>query len=242
MTTAAVATYASREGAPARYLETLEQMMKSQAYRELAAAILFGDGLKHVPSLKWLKFMTWHIREEMQHYELVVRMYRDFTGQSVEPWVHERLAGKPLPMAQSWFELGMAQFLYDRGGFWQLKEYEECSYVPYREVVREIVAEERGHQELGERIVVDLCRDPGNAAVKQPLFEKWLRIGLLSFGRPGTEGDRYATSVGLKKREAGAVVRDFVNDIKPAVRAGGLRFPEPTALAMDLPEGIDWSI
>ena len=242
MTSTAAATYASREGAPPRYLETLEQMMKSQAYRELAAALLFGDGLKHVPSLKWLKFMTWHIREEMQHYELVVKMYKDFAGESVEPWVHERLAGKPLPMSQSWLELGMAQFLYDRGGFWQLKEYEECSFVPYRDVVREIVAEERGHQELGEKIVVDLCQEPRHDAVKQPLFEKWLRIGLLSFGRPGTEGNRYAQSVGLKKRDSGDVMRDFVEDIKPAVRASGLRFPDPAALDMELPPGLDWSL
>jgi 1,2-phenylacetyl-CoA epoxidase catalytic subunit len=242
MTQTAVATYTSREGAPARYLETLEQMMKSQAYRELAAALLFGDGLKHVPSLKWLKFMSWHIREEMEHYEMVVRMYREFTGQSVEPWVNERLAGKPLPMSQSWFELGMAQFLYDRGGFWQLKEYEECSFVPYREVVKQIVSEERGHQELGERIVVELCADPANAAVKQPLFEKWLRIGMLSFGRPGTEGNRYAMGVGLKKRDSGAVMQDFLDDIKPAVRSCGLRFPEPAALGMEFPAELDWSI
>jgi 1,2-phenylacetyl-CoA epoxidase catalytic subunit len=242
MTQTASVTYTSREGAPPRYLETLEQMMKSQAYRELAAALLFGDGLKHVPSLKWLKFMTWHIREEMQHYELVVKMYRDFTGESVEPWVNERLAGKPLPMSQSWFELGMAQFLYDRGGFWQLKEYEECSFVPYRDVVREIVAEEKGHQELGEKIVVDLCRDSANDAVKQPLFEKWLRIGLLSFGRPGSEGNRYAQSVGLKKRDSGDVMRDFVSDIRPAVRSSGLRFPPPSSLQMDLPPEIDWSV
>jgi 1,2-phenylacetyl-CoA epoxidase catalytic subunit len=242
MTQAAPVTFTSREGAPPRYLETLEQMMKSQAYRELAAALLFGDGLKHVPSLKWLKFMTWHIREEMQHYELVVKMYRDFTGESVEPWVNERLAGKPLPMSESWFELGMAQFLYDRGGFWQLKEYEECSFVPYRDVVREIVAEERGHQDLGEKIVVDLCADPANDAVKQPLFEKWLRIGLLSFGRPGTEGNRYAQSVGLKKRDSGDVMRDFVDDIRPAVRSSGLRFPDPADLRMELPADIDWSV
>ena len=43
--------------------------------------------------------------------------------------VRQRLAGKPIPMAESWMELAMAQFLYDRGGFWQLKEYEECSFV-----------------------------------------------------------------------------------------------------------------
>ena len=242
MPTAAIPTYASKEGAPARYLETLDQMMKSQSYRELAAAHLFGDGLKHVPSIKWLKFMVWHIGEETEHYEAVAKMYKSFSGTSVEPWVNARLAEKPLPLAESWFELGMAQFLFDRGGFWQLQEYDECSFLPYRDVVQKIVKEERGHQDLGEKIVVELCQDPKWAVVKQPLFEKWLRIGLLSFGRPKTEGNAYAISVGLKKRDSGAVMQDFVDDIKAAVRSGGLAFPAPSALKMDLPPDLDWSV
>ena len=152
------------------------------------------------------------------------------------------MAGKPVPFAESWMELAMAQFLYDRGGFWQLREYEECSFLPYREIIAKILEEEAGHQGLGERIVVEMCRGGEFDAVKQPLFEKWLRIGLLSFGRPGTEGNRYAQSVGLKKRDSGDVMRDFVEDIKPAVRASGLRFPDPATLDMELPPGLDWSL
>src|SRR3990167_7653115 len=52
----------------ARYRETLVQMMRSQAYRELAAAQMFGYGLRYVPELKWIKFMSWHIQEEVEHY------------------------------------------------------------------------------------------------------------------------------------------------------------------------------
>ena len=78
--------------------------------------------------------------------------------------------------------------------------------------------------------------------MKQPLFERWLRLGLLSFGRPNTEGNRYAISVGLKKRDSGLVIQDFINDIKPAVRAGGLRFPGPDALGMELPPALDWTV
>ena len=70
-------------------------MMQSQAYRELAAAQMFGFGLQFVPELRWLKFMTWHIREEIEHYEDVLKMYREFTGESVEPAVNERLTQKP---------------------------------------------------------------------------------------------------------------------------------------------------
>lgn len=224
------------------YRKTLTQMMESQAYRELAAAQMFGYGLQFVPELRWIKFITWHIREEVEHYEAVARMYQEFTGTSVEPVVNARLKEKPVPFAQSWFELAMAQFLYDRGGFWQLKEYENCSFEPYRGVIQKIVKEETGHQNLGEKIVVELCQSEKFEDVKQPLFEKWLRIGLLSFGRPHTPGNRYAIEAGLKKRDSGEVMQDFLNDIKPAVRLGRLRFPEPILLKMELPAALDWSL
>jgi 1,2-phenylacetyl-CoA epoxidase catalytic subunit len=224
--------------APA-YRQMVVQLMESQAYRELAAAHMFGYGLQFVPE-KWLKFMVWHIREEAEHYQAVAAMYRELTAEEVEPRVRERLAGRPVPFAQSWMELAMAQFLYDRGGFWQLKEYEECSFVPYRSVVQKIVKEEAGHQGLGERIVVELCASGAHEDVKQPLFEKWLRLGLLSFGRPGTDGNRFAIEQGLKKRDSGECMRDFVDDIRGAVRTAGLRFPDPAALRMELPPDIDW--
>jgi 1,2-phenylacetyl-CoA epoxidase catalytic subunit len=227
---------------PERYRETLEQMMKSQAYRELAAARMFGHGLQFLDESKWLKFMVWHIGEETEHYLAVARMYERFTGQSVDPWVAERLAQKPVPFASSWFELAMAQFLYDRGGFWQLQEYEICSFAPYREVIGKIVNEERGHQGLGERIVVELCQTGKYADVKQPLFERWLKLGLLSFGRPYSEGNRYAISVGLKKRDSSEVMQDFLDDIKSAMREGGLAFPPPESLQIELPQTLNWRL
>ena len=222
------------------YRRLLVQLMESQAYRELAAAHMFGYGLRFVPE-KWMKFMVWHIQEETEHYQAVAQMYREFTKEEVEPRVRERLAGKPVPFAESWFELAMAQFLYDRGGFWQLKEYEECSFVPYRGVIQKIVKEEAGHQDLGEKIVVELCQSGRHDDVKQALFEKWLRIGLLSFGRPGTPGNRFAIEHGLKKRDSGACMQDFIADIQPPVLAAGLRFPEPATLKMELPGELDWS-
>jgi 1,2-phenylacetyl-CoA epoxidase catalytic subunit len=242
-------TYKTRAEMDERYYGTVVQMMQSQAYRELAAAQMFGFGLQYVPELRWLKFMTWHIREEMEHYEDVVKMYAAFTGESVEPSVRARLADKPIDFAQSWYELAMAQFLYDRGGFWQLKEYEECSFEPYQRTIQKIIKEEKGHQALGERIVVELTRTGQFDADKQRVFDKWLRQGLLSFGRPATDGARYAIEVGLKKRDPGAVMQDFVDDIKPAVKACGLTFPamkaigiEPPAAGLDLTlDGVDES-
>ncbi|MDI1449501.1 Phenylacetic acid catabolic protein [Polyangium sp. 6x1] len=229
-------TKAPESGVDDRRQRTLVQMMQGQAYRELAAAHIFGHGLEFVPEMRWLKHFTWHIREELEHYEAVARMYHDFTGESIEPVVNARLAARPVPLPASFYELAMAQFLYDRGGFWQLREYEECSFEPYRKVVRKIVEEERGHQSLGERLVVELTLTGRYNADKQKLFERWLRQGLLSFGRPGSEGARYALAVGLKKRDPGAVMQDFLDDIASAMYLCGLTMPPLATLGIEGPE------
>ena len=225
-----------------RYRQTLIQMMQSQAYRELAAAQMFGFGLQFVPELKWIKFMSWHIQEEVEHYQDVAKMYQSFTGESVEPWCNDRLKNKPIDFATSWYELAMAQFLYDRGGFWQLQEYDNCSYEPYQKTIEKIIKEEAGHQELGEKIVIELTATGEFENVKQEIFNKWFKQGMLSFGRPNTEGNQYAMSVGLKKRDSGEVMQDFVNDVKNSVRECKLQFPEPAAIGLEVPDNLDWSL
>jgi hypothetical protein len=91
--------------------------------------------------------------------------------------------------------------------------------------------------------VVELTRTAQFEDVKQPVFEKWLRQGLLSFGRPATDGARYAIEVGLKKRDPGVVMQDFIDDIKPAVKACGLVFPPMERVGIVPPEGgLDLSL
>jgi 1,2-phenylacetyl-CoA epoxidase catalytic subunit len=225
-----------------KYRETVVQMMRSQSYRELAAAQLFGFGLQFVPDIKSLKFMVWHIQEETEHYIAVAQLYERYTGESVEGWVAERLKKKPVPFVDSWLELGLAQWLYDRGGFWQLQEYENCSWEPYKTIIGKIINEERGHQSHGARIAVQLCQDASNRAEAQRLFAKWLRQGLLSFGRPNNEGNRYAIEVGLKKRDSAEAMRDFINDIRADVKAAGLRWPTKEEIEVELTDDIDWSL
>jgi 1,2-phenylacetyl-CoA epoxidase catalytic subunit len=147
-----------------------------------------------------------------------------------------------VPFVSSWLELGLAQWLYDRGGFWQLQEYEGCSWEPYRTIIVKIIGEERGHQSHGARIAVQLCQDAENRSEAQRLFAKWLRQGLLSFGRPNSEGNRYAIEEGLKKRDSAEVMRDFIDDIRADVKAAGLRWPTGQELDVEVPADIDWSL
>ncbi|KAA3604114.1 MAG: hypothetical protein DWQ06_05420 [Calditrichaeota bacterium] len=225
-----------------RFTNTVIQMMRSQSYRELVAAQMFGYGLQFVPDRKLLKFMAWHVQEETTHYIDVAKLYEKHVGESVEPWVHARIAQKPMTFAESWLELAIAQWLYDRGGFWQLQEYEECSWEPYQTIVEKIIKEERGHQDLGQKYAVELCKELDDMTEAQGMFNKWLKQGLLSFGRPKTEGNEYAISVGLKKRDSGEVMKDFMLDVFPAIREAGLQLPPIESLGMEFPDDIPWEL
>ena len=236
-----VKVFETSAGMEGRMVETLVRMMEGHAYRELEAARIFGHGLRFAPGLRWLKLLVWHAGEEVRHFEAVARMFHAFTGESVEPRVALLLARKPVAFTQSWFELGMAQFLFDRAGLWQLRQYDECAFLPYREVARRVVAEEAGHQALGERIVVELCRSGQFEDTKHRCFGKWLGEGMRSFGRPGSEGSRYAVAVGLRKDDPGQVMQRFLDDIKPAVRACGLQFPHPWEADFEGAATLDWS-
>jgi hypothetical protein len=37
-------------------------------------------------------------------------------------------------------------------------------------------------------------------------------------------------------------MQDFINDIKPAMAACGLRFPSPEQMGIEMPEGIDLTL
>jgi 1,2-phenylacetyl-CoA epoxidase catalytic subunit len=223
-----------------RYRDTVIQMLRSQAWRELSAAQLFGHGLQFVEDIPTLRFITRHVVEEAEHYVAVAELHRRHVGEPIEPWVNEKLRSKPIPMAESFLELGIAQWLYDRGGFWQLREYVDSSWTPYRDIVGKIIAQEEGHQDHGERIAIPLCRREKDRAKVQRLFERWLRLGLICLGRPGSEGNRYAISVGLKKRDSGECMKDYIRDILPAVREAGLRLPPKESLGLELPADLEW--
>ena len=56
----------------------------------------------------------------------------------------------------------------------------------------------------------------------QAAFERWLAVALLSFGRPGGDGNRLAIEAGLKTRDSAEIRRDFLADVEPIARAAGL--------------------
>lgn len=230
----------NKEEMTPEYHAMVKQLLESQGYREIMAANLFGHAIKYVPTLHFKQLVAHQMEEELEHFEEVAKLYADLTGGDLLQAISDRFERVPYP--SSWEELAMAQFLYDRAGEFHLREYKICSYVPYSKIVTKILEEEEGHEGFGEKVVQELAKDPQNRPRLQELFEKWLTVAMLSFGRPDTEGNRYAITVGLKTRDSGEIMQDFVNDIKPTMRACSLQFPERDKIGIKMPEGIDLSL
>ena len=209
-----------------RYRATVDRLLRGQAWRERGAAELFEAALPLVPAGRWRAIIEGHVREERAHYARVVEVWSTAFGEppaELDAWVTARLAERPLPRVGSFLELSMAQFLFDRAGRWQLSEYLSSSFLPHRALARAIVDEERGHEDTGARLVVELGAAPGaDHAAAQAAFDRWLEIALLSFGRPGGDGNAFAIAAGLKRRDSGEVARAFLDDVAPTARAAGL--------------------
>ncbi len=221
--------------------ELLPRLFRSQAYRELGTARLFEQGIELAPDPDNRERLAHHAREERAHYAAVMDLWSSWARRAVadlEVSVEERLRAKPLPPAVRWLDLAMARFLFDRAGYRQLAEYDTCAFVPYRELTRRIVAEEKDHFAAGAGALTELAA-AAEPRVAQETFERWLHPALLSFGRSNSAASRQAIALGLKRRDPAAVVQDFIDDIRPGIAKAGLTFPAAIA-GIELPAAIRW--
>jgi len=70
-----IRTIRRRDEMDQQYFETLVQMIRSQGYRELAAATVFAQALHLVPTIKFKKQVVQHVHEEMEHFEVCCNLY-----------------------------------------------------------------------------------------------------------------------------------------------------------------------
>jgi ring-1,2-phenylacetyl-CoA epoxidase subunit PaaA len=222
------------------YKKLVTQLVQSQGVREFMAAHIFSDALKYVPTLRLQTLLAKQVIEELEHYEETIRLHSGLGG-DLEAVVQERVQKYGgVPYVKSWFELSVCQFLYDRAGKFHLAEYQHCSYVPYARIVRKILTEEAQHESFAEQVMMEACQNPEYRRQAQGLFNEWLTFSLLSFGRPGTPGNRYAITVGLKTRDSGEVMQDYLNDIKPGMVKCGLIFP--ACLGVEIPASLNLAL
>jgi 1,2-phenylacetyl-CoA epoxidase catalytic subunit len=214
----------------------LAHLLEGQGFRELAAAYLFTGALPLAPTLDDKMLLAEQVSEELAHFEAASHVYAEAGFGDLLGAVRER--SQALPAPTSWPEVVLAQFLFDRAGYVQLREHAAASYAPYADMVRKIMEEEEHHQAACEAALRELhASHPDGLAPYQPHVETWLRLTLASFDRPATFVEGRALS-SLGGRDSATVLADYLASVAADLRAVGLALPSRDALALDLPEGL----
>ena len=233
--------FRTAEELPPEYKHLLTQVLRTQAYCEMASANMLGHALKFIPELHYKIAATQQIEEELERFTQIARIYRDVAdGKDLFDDPDPRLFN--IPYAENWFELSVVQFLFDRSCEFHLREYRDCSYEPYGKLVKALLRDEKLNGGFGETVLKEFCKYPTNRGEAQRIFDQWFPIALQNLGyiEPGRE--LFAIKHGMKSRECEAVIQDFIKEIKPAMRECGLKFRDLDDLDTPLPADLDLTI
>jgi 1,2-phenylacetyl-CoA epoxidase catalytic subunit len=221
--------------------EILASQVESLGFRALATAHAFASAMPLAPTMAVKKALVEYVWEELKRFETASDLYVELKPEedlhaAVKPRVDE------MPLPESWLEMAVVQFLYDRAGVVQLRELAGSSDERIARVAGKILEGERMHPMLGgeggNALRNMLRMDPDTAAAAQGYFDRWLGASLRSFGRPGTPRSRRAIELGLRQRDSGDVIRDYLAALEPIMTACGLRFPSRAQLGVELPDGL----
>ena len=225
-----------------QYGETVVLHMRQEACRTLLSANLLGQGLRLAPDLDGIQFIARRFREETQNFMAMAQLHEQLVESSMVPWVMEQCAKSTDSAPETWGELCMAHWLFERRSHWQGMEYTECSWVPYQTLMSRIIREKRGLQNRAERLAVDAIQENEDSEQAKESFAIWLQRILPMFGRPGDTLEEFALEAGIRRRKPADVLEDFLEDIKPGCRMAGLELPPRDTIDFPLPKQLDWSL
>lgn len=216
--------------------EILRAQVAGLGYRALATAHELASALPLAPTLVVKKALVEYVREELERFQSASMLYAEVTqGDDLHAAVGERLADVPRP--ESWLEVVIMQLLFDRAGKIQLEETAGSSDARIARLASDILAGERMHGvmsgEAGNALRNMLHAEPERRDEAQRHVERWLVVSLRSFGRPGSERGKQALELGLKRRDSGDVVRDYLEAIAPILAACDLALPDVDSLGLD---------
>ncbi len=231
----------SEEQAVDERTEITASMVERLGFRALATAHAFASALPLAPALAVKKALVEYVWEELQRFETASDLYMQIKpGGDLHAVVRPRLAEIRSP--SSWLEMAVIQFLYDHAGVVQLRELAASGDARVARLAARILEGERMHKiiggEGGNALRNMLLSEPDQRPRAQDYFDRWLAESLRSFGRPGSARSQRALELGLKQRDSGEVIRDYLADLEPIMGACGLRLPSRAQIGLDLPTGL----
>lgn len=219
---------------PATYRHEVFRFIEMHANSELFGGLCERHWVLRAPGLhRKLAFLA-KTQDEIGHAHLLYMVAADLGVKTRRQMIDDLMAGRSRfhnvfhYKAHTWADQIVIAFLVDAAALTtQQAVLKDCSYGPYRRILRRIVSEEGFHMRHGEEMLVtladgtDVQRDMFQAAL-----DRWWEAVMHFFGPPTREGDlllRWRV-----KSETNEALRDrFVQKFVPLLLEYGFRVPDP---------------
>lgn len=139
----------------------------------------------------------------------------------------------------SWADQAVFLAVVDRAAAHQFRQFVQSPYEPFRRACQETLNEEYGHVGLGMDAVKELLKTEAGRAEVGAALEKWLPVGLQSFGADGSPKSARYRHHGIKQDTNEAMRAAYYEQIRGFVcQDWGFDLPED-AREIWTPDGND---
>ncbi len=238
---------------PEEYRQAVFRFIELHANSEYMGGLCERDWIPRAPGLHRKMAGLAKTQDEIGHAHLLYMVAADLGLKTREQMTEDLLAGRTKfhnvfhYATPTWADQVAIAFLVDAAALAsQQAVFKNCSYGPYKRILRRVIAEEGFHMRQGEELLLTFADGtPMQHAMFQEALGRWWLPALQLFGPPSKPND-----VLLRwhiKSERNEVLRDrYVQKFAPLLVDYGFTLPDPVA-RLDEATGrweldeIDWS-
>jgi ring-1,2-phenylacetyl-CoA epoxidase subunit PaaA len=175
------------------YLKGIRRILTVSADTELISAPAYLRAAQHAPALNNFGSAISIIQDELAHAHIGYSLLADL-GVDTNALIYEREPGAfKYPYAfdvalDSWYEMVLANALYDQAGFVLLSDVHQSStFGPWKRALAKVDKEETFHLRHGRTWVKKLCADPRDKRELQRSLDWMFILTLEWFGLPDAQ-------------------------------------------------------
>jgi ring-1,2-phenylacetyl-CoA epoxidase subunit PaaA len=214
------------------YLKGIRRILTVSADTELVSAPAYLRAAQHAPALNNFGSAMSIIQDELAHAHIGYRLLGDL-GVDMSALIYEREPGAfKYPYAfdvplDSWYEMVLANALYDQAGFVLLSDVHNSStFGPWKRALAKVDKEETFHLRHGRTWVKKLAADPVEKARLQSSLDWMFILTLEWFGLPDAQ-KRHGIQLeyGFKGKTNDELRQDWMAAVVPFMDEVGLTVP-----------------
>ena len=232
---------------PDAYRQAVFAFIEMHANSELMGGLTERDWIPKTPGLRHKMAVLAKTQDEIGHGHLLYMVAADMGIKTRQEMLEDLFAGRSRfhnvfhYRAKTWGDQVAISFLVDAAALaTQQAVFKNCSYGPYRRILKRIITEEGFHMRFGEERVLRIAEGTEfQRAMFQDSLDRWWWPAMQLFG-PDSKPDDVLMRWHIKS-ERNEVLRDrWVQKFVPLLQGYGFTIPDPD-LAWDEEAGR-WSI